>query len=48
MPASLTRARKVAIVGFPGAQALDLIGPLEVFSMSNRLAGAAVYDAVLA
>jgi transcriptional regulator GlxA family with amidase domain len=40
--------RKIALVGYPGAQSLDLVGPLEVFSMANRIGGAAVYELILA
>ena len=40
--------RKIALVGYPGAQSLDLVGPLEVFSMANRSGGAAVYELILA
>jgi len=40
--------RRIVLVGYPGAQSLDLIGPLEVFSMSNHLGEAKVYDIVLA
>ncbi|HTZ70609.1 MAG TPA: helix-turn-helix domain-containing protein [Acetobacteraceae bacterium] len=40
--------RVIALVGFPGAQSLDLVGPLEVFSMANRLTGVAHYVTRLA
>ena len=40
--------RKIALVGYPGVQSLDLVGPLEVFSMANRIGGAAVYELILA
>lgn len=30
------RPRTVAMLAFPGAQALDVVGPLEVFSLANR------------
>lgn len=45
-----TRApRRVVLVGYPGTQSLDLIGPYEVFSMANRLlGGAAAYEIMLA
>ena len=33
------RPRRVCIVAFPDVQALDVTGPLEVFSLANRLAG---------
>ncbi len=32
--------RRVALVAYPDLQALDLIGPLEVFSMANRFSAA--------
>jgi transcriptional regulator GlxA family with amidase domain len=38
----------VVLVGFDDAQSLDLVGPLEVFSMANKLGGAVVYEIVLA
>jgi transcriptional regulator GlxA family with amidase domain len=40
--------RRIVLIGFPGAQSLDLIGPLEVFSMANNLGAADSYDVVLA
>ncbi len=40
--------RTIALIGYDGAQSLDLVGPLEVFSMANRYAGHAAYDIVLA
>jgi transcriptional regulator GlxA family with amidase domain len=45
-PAPLTR--RVVIIGYPGAQSLDLIGPLEVFSMANSLGASGAYEVVLA
>ncbi len=33
--------RRIAIVGFPGAQSLDIVGPLEVFAGADRAAGGA-------
>lgn len=47
MAEQLSPPRKVALVGYTGAQSLDLVGPLEVFSMANRFAGQRVYDIVL-
>jgi transcriptional regulator GlxA family with amidase domain len=41
-------ARKVALVGYPGAQSLDIVGPLEVFSMANRFGDPAGYEVILA
>lgn len=40
--------RRIALVGFPGVQSIDLVGPLEVFSMANRISGRHLYQAVLA
>lgn len=40
--------RTVALVGYPGVQSLDLVGPLEVFSMANRFVDVRAYDVVLA
>lgn len=31
------KTRRIVIVGFPGAQILDITGPLEVFSTTNRV-----------
>ena len=41
-------SRTVALIGYPGAQSLDIVGPLEVFSMANRLGAAAAYELILA
>lgn len=40
-------ARKVVIIGFPGVQALDVVGPHEVFSTASLLTGGG-YDLVVA
>jgi transcriptional regulator GlxA family with amidase domain len=40
-------ARKVVIVGFPGVQALDVVGPHDVFTTASLLTGGA-YDVVVA
>jgi transcriptional regulator GlxA family with amidase domain len=40
--------RKVALVGYPGAQSLDIVGPLEVFSMANRYGDPEGYEVILA
>lgn len=40
--------RKVALVGYPGVQSLDIVGPLEVFSMANRFGGHPFYEVLLA
>ena len=36
--------RSILILGFPGAQVLDVTGPAEVFSMADRLKGTNAYD----
>jgi transcriptional regulator GlxA family with amidase domain len=36
--------RSVWILGFPGAQVLDVTGPAEVFSMADRLKGGGAYE----
>lgn len=48
MTDDLTAPRKIALVGYPGVQSLDLVGPLEVFAMANRFGGHAFYDVLLA
>lgn len=40
--------RKVALVGFTGAQSLDITGPFEVFAMANRFGGRHAYEPILA
>jgi transcriptional regulator GlxA family with amidase domain len=40
-------ARKVVIVGFPGVQALDVVGPHDVFTSASLLTGGG-YDVVMA
>lgn len=40
---SLMTARRVTILAFPRAQAIDVFGPAEVFSSANRLAGGGEY-----
>jgi transcriptional regulator GlxA family with amidase domain len=47
MSEQLSPPRKVALVGYGGAQSLDIVGPLEVFSMANRFGGHREYDIVL-
>jgi transcriptional regulator GlxA family with amidase domain len=37
----------VALVGYPGVQSLDLIGPWEVFAMANRFSGRPRYEIIL-
>ena len=39
--------RKVALIGYAGAQSLDLVGPLEVFAMANRFGDPACYEIIL-
>ncbi|MEO8115900.1 MAG: helix-turn-helix domain-containing protein [Phenylobacterium sp.] len=48
MPAPRPSLRKIALIGYDGAQSLDLFGPLEVFSMANNYAAAPVYEVILA
>ena len=48
MSESPRMARKVALVGYPGAQSLDIVGPLEVFAMANRFGDANGYEVLLA
>ncbi len=36
--------QKVLIVGFPGVQALDLVGPFEVFAGASRVLAAQAKD----
>ena len=45
-PAS--QPRNVALVGYEGAQSLDIVGPLEVFAMANRFAETQPYTIILA
>lgn len=48
MTQSDSQVRNVALVGYTGAQSLDIVGPLEVFSMANRFAGMPLYNVMLA
>jgi transcriptional regulator GlxA family with amidase domain len=41
------KPHRVVIIAFPGVQALDVIGPAEVFSLAGRISGAR-YDVVVA
>jgi transcriptional regulator GlxA family with amidase domain len=43
-----SRPRKIAIIGYRGAQSLDITGPFEVFAMANRFGGVAAYELILA
>src|SRR2546430_17277606 len=40
--------KRVVLVGFDGAEGLDLFGPAEVFTRAGRRLGAGAYDVVLA
>lgn len=40
--------RRIALIGYPGAQSLDLVGPMEVFSMANDRCGGTAYQVILA
>ena len=40
--------KRVVLVGFRGVQALDIVGPMEVFSMANSFSSQARYEIVLA
>jgi transcriptional regulator GlxA family with amidase domain len=48
MPAFSAHPRKIAIVGYCGAQSLDINGPFEVFAMANRFGGVTAYEPILA
>jgi transcriptional regulator GlxA family with amidase domain len=41
-------ARRVVVVGYPAVQALDVVGPIEVFSTANRISDATHYDIAVA
>ena len=43
-----TIPRKMALVGYPGVQSLDVVGPFEVFAMANRFGGQHFYEVLLA
>jgi transcriptional regulator GlxA family with amidase domain len=40
--------RRIALIGYPGVQSLDLVGPMEVFSMANDRRGGTAYEVILA
>ncbi len=42
------RPRLVVLVGYPGVQSLDLVGPAEVFAMANTFGGGDQYHVILA
>jgi transcriptional regulator GlxA family with amidase domain len=48
MPLTSTHPRLIVLVGYDGMQSLDLVGPLEVFSMANRSAAEPAYRVILA
>jgi transcriptional regulator GlxA family with amidase domain len=48
MPSSVPSLRRIALIGYPGAQSLDLVGPLEVFSMADRRTTKRTYEIFLA
>ena len=41
-------SRRIVLIGYPGAQSLDLVGPFEVFSMANRSGDPGAYEVILA
>src|SRR6185369_16180690 len=45
---SPAQPRKIALVGYHGVQALDLVGPWEVFSMANNFGGTHAYEPIMA
>jgi transcriptional regulator GlxA family with amidase domain len=48
MTQTASQPRNIALVGYAGAQSLDIVGPLEVFSMANRFAETPPYNVILA
>jgi transcriptional regulator GlxA family with amidase domain len=48
MPYTSSQRRRIVLIGYPGAQSLDLVGPLEVFSMAGRAGDADAYEVILA
>jgi transcriptional regulator GlxA family with amidase domain len=48
MPSLASPPRRIVLIGYPGAQSLDLVGPLEVFSMANNHGAPRAYEVVLA
>lgn len=43
----LMAGRRIAVLAFPGVQAIDVFGPVEVFSTADRLAGGGEYTVEL-
>jgi transcriptional regulator GlxA family with amidase domain len=41
-------SRRVLVIAYPGMQALDVVGPVEVFAAANRMAGEVAYDVAVA
>jgi transcriptional regulator GlxA family with amidase domain len=48
MSNTTSATRKIALIGYEGVQSLDLVGPLEVFSMANNHGARVPYQVVLA
>src|SRR5438105_3379437 len=48
MTHSSPRKRQIALIGYPGVQSLDIVGPLEVLSMANRFGEAGRYEVIVA
>ena len=45
---NLFKRRRIAVVVVPPVEELDLVGPMQVFSAANRLAGKPVYAVEIA
>ena len=45
---SLFKRRRIAVIVVPPVEELDLVGPMQVFSAANRLAGKPVYAVEIA
>ncbi|HYD11474.1 MAG TPA: helix-turn-helix domain-containing protein [Allosphingosinicella sp.] len=43
-----SQQRNVVLIGYAGAQSLDIVGPLEVFAMANRFSETSAYNVILA
>jgi transcriptional regulator GlxA family with amidase domain len=41
-------SRRIVVIAYPGVQALDVVGPVEVFSAANRMSGEDHYDVSVA
>jgi transcriptional regulator GlxA family with amidase domain len=48
MLSAVPAPRVVVLIGYDGVQSLDLTGPMEVFTIANRFAGAPAYDVFVA